>query len=598
MAKLYPPKDPEDLSKHVDDIHKTIKNHNRNFTHILLTQILTLVILVSYIMYDWTDEQIEKARRTKDNKEEVLAYALNHLDVFAKLFFPERFPLPFDKPHYQVIEALDDFELKSDGSVHYPNKKIVIVMSRGMGKSSLLLAHKARKILFRLSRFSPWVGYSETHAVEWTENLKTELMASQAVRDFGFGSIRTAKVDMGDGKKYDQTFSKKSWTASYPGDDWPTLVLPRGSGQQIRGVSFNQFRPDDMLFDDFEDSDEIENEDQRKKLRSKFYGSHLKATPQQESAEWQIVYVDTIKHEDALITHLLDDASWVRINAPLCDEHYNTNAPSFKSSEAIAAEAKEYDQRGEIDTFAREVLCTSISKKHAAFKEDYFNYYTETTEEFKEVRRRLRNVLLVDPAKTANLKSAYSAFVVWGIDPTTNYMYVRNVRNERVGPTELYNISTDMATSYNCFIVAVEETGLNDFISVPFKNHILSLNLNILYHPLKAKKGEGEFAGRQGGKKARIAQMLPYFEQGRVLFNQYGGAITTLKLQLLGFPRSKYWDAMDCAAYINPVMGEYDWYFVGDDKEDEHVYEDKDEYDPRDMSDTLSDYDDPRHFFF
>lgn len=550
-------------------------------------------------MLNWTDEQISAARGTVDNKEEVLALCLAHLDVFSKIFFPERFTLPFEKPHYQIIEALDDFTIDDNGQIHYPNKKIVIVCSRGGGKSSLLLAHKARKILFRLSRFSPWVGYSETHAIEWTENLKTELISSRSVRDFGFGSIKTAKFDLGLGNQsYDQQFSKKTWVASYPGDSWQTMVLPRGASQQMRGISFGPYRPDDPLFDDFENAEEIDNEDQRKKLRSKFYGSHLKCVPQHEGAEYQIVYVDTIKHEDALITHLLDDSSWVRVFAPLCDEDYRSFAPRFKSTATIKEEAAEYDRRGEIDTYAREVLCTPIARKSAAFQESYFSYYAETDEEFLAVRNRLRNVLIVDPAKTANMKSAYTALFVWGIDPMTNTMYARFCRQERLTPNELYPMTIDTALAYGCFVIAVEETGLNDFIAVPFMNFIIKSGQNLLYHPLKAKKGEGEFSGREGGKRGRIAQLVPYYQRGLIRHNRYGGDMAAYKLQLRSYPKSKYWDLMDCAAYINQIMADFDWFFGPDsDVEGCHEYERENEYKESDMSDSLADYVDPQEYF-
>jgi len=82
---------------------------------------------------------------------------------------------------------------------------------------------------------------------------------------------------------------------------------------------------------------------------------------------------------------------------------------------------------------------------------------------------------------------------------------------------------------------------------------MLEKGYNFELVPLKARSGGGtEFSGHYGGKKGRIASMVPYYRKGQVYHNLAGcGALET---QLMSFPKSKNWDIMDSAAYFVEML--------------------------------------------
>jgi predicted phage terminase large subunit-like protein len=449
--------------------------------------------------------------------------------MMAKVMFPERFFAPFSSLHDQIFDLID-----SDAP------RIAIAAPRGIGKTSIVaLALASRKILFELCRFFTYVSNSATSGELQTENLKFELVSNQMIRHF-FGSIK-AKSATG----LDESFSKKAWVAS-----GNTLVLPRGSGQQVRGVIYHNARPDLIVIDDLEDTETIGNDEIRTKRKIWFHADLLKCTSRVDK-NWQIVYIDTLKHEDALLQDLLDSRDWESLRLEICDDNYNPTAPEFMSKDEILKERDYHKAEGILDVFYREFRNIPISKEDAVFKPEMFKSYKEPDLMNPKIGKppNLINVVIIDPAKTVKLQSAESAVVCWGISRSDKRMYFRDCISEKFYPDELYKVSLDMVVNMNALILAVEVTSLEQFIIQPIKNEMRIRGVTAQFMPLKAR----------AKKEERVATLAPHYRHGYVYHNEEVAG--KLESQLMGFPRSKKWDVMDAAAYITKIMEDEAQYF-------------------------------------
>ena len=76
------------------------------------------------------------------------------------------------------------------------------------------------------------------------------------------------------------TFSQDQWIT-----ETGTMVMPRGSGQQIRGLLFGNFRPDLIFGDDIEDSESVKSEEQRRKLKEWFFADVMNSVDRSEGLE-------------------------------------------------------------------------------------------------------------------------------------------------------------------------------------------------------------------------------------------------------------------------------------------------------------------------
>jgi hypothetical protein len=231
------------------------------------------------------------APNTPDDIAEVLGYCSISTRITAKTLFPDIFWTEFSTLHDQIFDLIDSDE-----------QKIAIAAPRGIGKTTIATALAAKEILFRQEHFIAYVMNSATVACMQTENLKHILLTTPTIRHF-FGNI---KKDIATDESIpldsssDETFAKSVWTAF-----GTTCVLPRGAGQQIRGLNWRSHRPGLILVDDLENKKEIMSEENRKKIKSWFFSDLVKSVDRY-SNKWKIVYIDTLKHEDSLLQELLD----------------------------------------------------------------------------------------------------------------------------------------------------------------------------------------------------------------------------------------------------------------------------------------------------
>lgn len=496
---------------------------------------------------------------TESDMKEILYESYKSTKVFCKVFFPERFTSNFSVLHDKIFDVIDS-----------KAPRVAIAAPRGIGKTSIVgLGLAGKQILFQDSKFIPYVSKSFDSSLLQTENLKIELGSNLLIKQV-FGDINTVGAEA-----FDKNFSKKSWVARFSDASIGTLVYPRGSNQQIRGILYRNARPDFFIFDDFEDPDEVMNEELRAKLKIKFFADFMKAVSRVDK-NWRIVYIDTLKHEDALLQTLLDSPEWETIRLELCDDDLNSNAPEFISTEEIKEEHEAHKRNGLLDVFYREYRNLPISSEDAVFRPERFKYFSEDGDKLRVFRqgdkpellltKNLTNIILVDPAKTVKLSSADSAVVVVGVDRTSKSLFVRNVVAGKMEPDQLLDAMFSQVVTYNAMVLAVETTGLDRWISQPIENEMRVRSIFPIYYSLSAS----------GSKKAeRVASLSPYYNLGYIYHNK--SCCQKLESQLLMFPRSKLWDVMDCLSHVIKVMDEFAYYFDPHDmapEDDEKEYKD------------------------
>ena len=464
---------------------------------------------------------------------DIMAECYNSSKFMAQLLFPDEFYAPMNYLHDQLFDFID----------HCDAPRKAIAAPRGIGKTTIVKLLLKRRILFRDRHFIGYLTNSSDVAQMFTSSIQMDLTSNLKVKKI-FGDVKTSKVE-----GVDEKWSTTSWIAN-----GETMVLPRGASQQVNGLLWGHYRPDLWLVDDLDDRVEVRNSVQRKKLREWFYGVLMYTFAQYEDyQDYEIIYTDTVKHPDALIVHLMEDPDWEHLALSVCDQNYKTLAPNFRSQERLDKEIDGHRERKTMDLFAREMMSIAISLESGNFKPSLFKYYEENDPEFvKEIRPRLANILIWDPAKTVNATSDQTGLVIWGLDLEYNAFYVRFASGEYLTVNDQHSRVIQLAEQYRIQALGLEVTSLEDHIVYPFKNECLRRNkpwliANIV--ELKARTGKGEFVGAEGGKEGRIAYLLPYYEQGLVWHNK--NAAGPLEQQLLG---SKLRDVADAAAYLPQML--------------------------------------------
>lgn len=210
--------------------------------------------------------------------QEVLVSCYRATRTSCKVLFPERFTLPFSKLHQEIFSILDDDSIQL----------AAIAAPRGFGKTSIVnLSYPAKKILFREKKFIVPISCTATQAVMQAENLKRELVQNPIIVEL-FGNLKS------------DSWSKECWITSTG-----VMVLPRGAGQQVRGILHEHYRPDLIVCDDLEDAESVMNEELRKKRKEWFFADVCNAINRAKK-DWKIVVIGTILHEDSLLANLVE----------------------------------------------------------------------------------------------------------------------------------------------------------------------------------------------------------------------------------------------------------------------------------------------------
>lgn len=449
----------------------------------------------------------------------------------AEILFPERFYLPFSPLHDEIFRVLDNDSIN----------KVVITAFRGFGKTSIVdLAFPAKKILFRDKKFIPLISCTATQAVMQSENLKRELLTNPDVNKI-FGSIRPAPGNpVAD-------FSKEAWVT-----DSGTLVLPRGAGQQVRGILFGNNRPDLIIVDDLEDSEEVLNEEYRKKLKKWFFSDVMNSVSRHKK-DWKVVYIGTLLHEDSLLATLMNDKEWAHVDIPLFDPYtkgYKSNWPDYMSDAEVLALVDEYRELGLLDVLYKE-YANVVKAGESGWNQGYFKYYDEPIED-----KMIETVIIVDPAKSSTMESAFSAIEAWGINLADSKLYLRDLEAERLPSDQVIEHALNMADIFGARVIGVETTGIGDWVKYSFTN-AASVRSKV-YEFIWLEAGEK-------GKERRTAWLLPFYKRGNVFHNK--AVSGPLEAQLLSFPYCKRWDCIDAAAYVIKLLEEGQRYFFAKEEE-------------------------------
>lgn len=461
---------------------------------------------------------------TKDDVKELSRICYRDTKAAAKIIYPNRFYRDFDDEHDKIFDLLDN----SDN----PHK--VIAAPRGTGKTSIMnLLVPTKRLAFLDSRFMVPISSTQGAAMQQSENLKNEFMNNQVLKTV-FQIEKT------------RNFSKKQWVLELAGGE-KSMIWPKGAGQQVRGMLFHDYRPDLVIFDDLEDDEYLRSEEQRKKLKQWFFGPAINIVDRGRD-DWEIIYIDTLKHEDSLLQDLIDDDGWDSVVLELCDDDYKTKFPNMMTDDEVQDLVERYRAQGQLDVFYREYRNMPIATEDRPFQQSFFQYYTNIHQnpghEFPNFNKsKFSTVMVIDPAKTAKMKNAESAIVGGSINMDTGELYFRDIVSGHWHPDELYREMNQMIKRLNPEVVGVEVTGINEFATYPIQQELLKHSPMVSLQELHARGGRGE-----DGKTARVRSLVNFYRQGLVYHNHVNSG--GLEAQLLSFPRAKRWDIMDAAAYF------------------------------------------------
>jgi len=491
--------------------------------------------------------QVERPTYISDlpkDVQEAIMQTVYDTAAFGRIFCPDLFNDHINALNQPVIDVLDS-----------KHENALAMAPRGSGKTTWTIIRLMREICWGLSKVVVYCSNTSSAAIMQTENLKYCLTNKLIQKVFGQLAVKTDSVIR------DQ-FSKDAWIAFNS-----VLIVPRGVGQQVRGLLWQGNRPELAIFDDLENRENLATDQQRKALRTWFFGDVFAIGSEYSDTPLKRIYIDTLKHEDALLKRLYDDPTWNGVRLEACDDDFNPVAPEYMSKERCIQVYKTMVANGEENSFYREYRNQAISEANRQFKPEYMQAFSTSyyrgikvanlwSQEYKEARKNkqqpqtkdvykdivplheLINIVIIDPAKTIEVTSADTGFIVVGLHLQKRLILIHTGAGLRLGAGDVVQHGCDLSDAFGARYLGVEETSLNRWITEPFKQELRKRGSITELVPLKAI----------GKKEHRISSLVPWY-QNYMVYHQWGRC-KQLESQLLSFPASDKWDVMDAAAYI------------------------------------------------
>ena len=415
------------------------------------------------------------------------------------------------------------------------HKFVAIAAPRNHAKStSITKSYTLANLLLRGRKFILLVSDTESQASFFLNNLKQALSDDNIIKVFGV-------------KKFIKD-SETDFIVEFE-DGYQARVMAKGSEQKLRGILWDNRRPDLIICDDMENDEIVMNEDRRKKFRDWFMGALLPC----RSVNGVIRYVGTILHMDSMLERLMPREFDKRneetelytkspYNAHWYAVRYRAHNPDFSEilwedrwpKEALVAERNRFLEQGLGDKYAQEYLNTPLDESNAFFRRSDFLSMADGDHDSAKVY-----YVGCDLAVTTKTENDYTVFVVGGVDEK-GILHIVDVRRERIDSVEIVDLILNLNRRYDPQLFFFEKGAITNSILPHLVNKMVAENNFVTY----------ELFARTVDKKQYAHTIQARMRSKQVKFDKKADWYQTFESEMHRFPRDRKDDQVDAMAIL------------------------------------------------
>lgn len=459
---------------------------------------------------------------------------------FSSSLLQKTFDAPVQSPtcHYEWWQAFTS-----------PNPLVAIAAPRGHAKTTALThTYALAAVLFREREYVVIVSDTITQAVQFLGDIKKELLENDQLR---------------------QLFKIKEFIKETE-DDFICLcddghlfrICAKGSEQKVRGLKWNNKRPDLILCDDLENDEIVLNKERRLKFKRWFYAALLPC----RSFNGIVRYVGTILHNDSLLESLMPRkhekstveeplkiyskkkrSGWVSIKYRAHTADFSEILwPQRYDKDYFMQKRQEYIDQGLPDVYSQEYLNVPIDESLSYFKRSDFLGYTEADEAMfknKDWKKRFNFYIGSDLAVSTAEVSDYSVFVVGGVDEN-GFLYIHKVIRERMDSQQIVETMLSLQRVFEPNAFSIEKGQIEKSIGPFLRQRMMDTDTFINLIPLNPSTD----------KPSRARSIQARMRMGAVKFNKNADWYYDLEEEALMFPRAKHDDQVDALAYVGLIL--------------------------------------------
>jgi hypothetical protein len=390
-----------------------------------------------------------------------------------------------------------------------PEPRAVLLAFRGSGKSTRIEEYVTLSACERLFRNCIIVGSSEARAAERLAAVSNELKTNDVMRWLYDDLV---------GPVWTQT--KLQLTTGF-------CIQAMGRDQDIRGIKHLDWRPDLVVVDDFEDKDNAQTPEGRRRTLRWFLSELLPACDPRRRVRVLATPLDAESVPMVLIRK--PRPAWPLLSIPIVyrdqDGDEQPTWPERFSLDWVAQERADYEALGEPDVWEREYMVNATSAASRVFQPEMIR--VERIEHTFQSKWAM-----IDPARTVRRTSAFTGWAVWSWE--RHRLIVWEAGAQHLMPDQIVDLVFRLNRDHQPVEVGIEEDGLNEWLLQPIRARMVA-DGGIPYRAVKAPRGKLDF----------IRGLQPFFAAGEVVLSS---EMPELRDQLLAFPTGRI-DAPNALAY-------------------------------------------------
>jgi predicted phage terminase large subunit-like protein len=298
--------------------------------------------------------------------------------LFSKHFFPKT-----------ARQAVPEFHRSIWGNLLAPSQRFInMIIFRGGAKTSILRLFKAHRVGYGVSKTVMYIGASEGKAVQSTGWLLRQVQKNpRFARAFGLeiGSKKTP----GEFELINTKTGENHW------------IIGLGIHGSVRGVNFDDYRPDLIIVDDVLTDENAASAIGRDKIVELVFGALRESlTPRSENPAAQLVLLNTPHDLSDLTSIAAKDPDFLTVKYG-CWTHETEHLPVHQQvsiwperypSEELRQQKVNAIASNRYSIFAREKECILVTPETSDFRADWIKYYN-----LDEIPAKIPCVIAIDP---------------------------------------------------------------------------------------------------------------------------------------------------------------------------------------------------------
>ena len=339
--------------------------------------------------------------------EDIVKLGAIDAEFFNRFFFPKTFRQDSPPFHKEMDNLLDSHD-----------RLVNMIVYRGGAKTTKLRSFVARRISYGISRTILYIGKSQGHAQRSLRWLRKQIEKNKRWTDI---------YQLSQGDKW----TDEEMNVVHGIEDEKIWIVAMGITGSVRGLNFDDFRPDLIIVDDVIDDENSSTLEQRTKIENLILGSVKESlAPASEAPEAKMVILQTPLDFGDFSQKALKDGEfksvvfpcWTKETAELPPQDRKSAWEARWSTETLQKEREAAIARNKLSIFAREKECKLITPETADFRQEWIKYFGDGEEEPEPELSKLWIEIAIDPVpppsdkqiKQGLGKKDFEAFAVVG----------------------------------------------------------------------------------------------------------------------------------------------------------------------------------------